>query len=98
MLGKVETNWFCLQESFKVPVIANESKVEAALSAERRFDIDCIVVDDGFQHRALIRNIDIVLIDRETLEKPYLLPKGLLREPLESLNRANVVCLTGGAK
>ncbi len=87
-----------LARKLKVPVIANESKVEAALSAERRFDIDCIVVDDGFQHRALIRNIDIVLIDRETLEKPYLLPKGLLREPLESLNRANVVCLTSGAK
>lgn len=87
-----------LARKLMVPIIANESKVEAALSAERRFDIDCVIVDDGFQHRALKRNIDIVIVDKETIEKPYLLPKGMLREPLESLSRANVVCLTGGAK
>lgn len=86
-----------LAQSLKVPVIAHDSKADAAISAERRFDIDVIVVDDGFQHRALRRNLDIVLIDRETLDKPDLLPKGRLREPLESLKRANVVCLTGGA-
>jgi tetraacyldisaccharide 4'-kinase len=89
---------YLLARKLLVPTIAHESKVEAALSAERRFDIDCIVVDDGFQHRALRRNLDIVLIDKETIEKPFLLPKGMLREPLESLKRANVICLTGGAK
>lgn len=87
-----------LATKLKIPIIANESKVEAALSAERRFNIDCIIVDDGFQHRALRRNLDIVLIDKETLDRPYLLPKGMLREPLSSLKRANVVCLTGNAK
>ncbi len=86
-----------LAQSLKVPVIVHDSKAEAAVSAERRFDVDCIVVDDGFQHRALNRNLDIVLIDKDTLEKPELLPKGRLREPLESIKRANVVCLTGGA-
>lgn len=89
---------YLLARKLFIPVIANESKVEAALSAERRFNIDCILVDDGFQHRALRRNLDIVLIDKETTEKPFLLPKGTLREPLESLKRANVICLTGGAK
>lgn len=87
-----------LASSLNIPVVAHDSKAEGAISAERRFDINCIIIDDGFQHRALKRNIDIVLVDNETIENPNLLPKGRLREPLESLERADVVCLTGDMK
>jgi len=87
-----------LAEATKVPIIAHDSKAEAAISMERRFDVDCIIIDDGFQHRALKRNIDIVLIDKETLDNPSLLPKGRLREPLSSLDRADVICLTGNTE
>ncbi len=87
-----------LAEATKVPVIAHDSKVEAAISMERRFDVDCIIVDDGFQHRALNRNVDIVLIDKDTLDEPHLIPKGRLRESFSSLVRADVICLIGNAE
>lgn len=86
-----------LADTLKIPVIAHDVKSKAAVTIERKFDVDCLIVDDGFQHRALGRNLDVVLIDKETIDKPYLLPHGRLREPLESLKRADVVCLTGGA-
>ena len=88
---------FLISQKVKVPVVVSNKKYQAALAAEKLFDIDCIVVDDGFQHRQLHRNYDIVLIDNKTLAKPYLLPKGRLREPFEALTRANLVCLTKNA-
>ena len=84
---------FMLAESLKVPVIVHDKKYLAARSACKLLDIDCIIVDDGFQHRKLKRDLDIVLIDKKTIDMPYLLPYGRLREPLSSLNRADVVCL-----
>jgi tetraacyldisaccharide 4'-kinase len=84
-----------LADSLNVPVIAHDSKTEAALSMQEKFDIDLIIVDDGFQHRRLHRDLDIVLIDKETYENPELMPVGRLREPIESIKRADVVCTTG---
>lgn len=55
----------------------------------------CIVLDDGFQHRRIARDLDIVLIDAS--RSPFtdrLLPAGWLREPVESLQRASLVVLT----
>ncbi len=84
-----------LAESLRVPVIAHDSKSDAAENLHERFDIDSIIIDDGFQHRRLERDLDIVIIDKDTAEKPYLMPEGRLREPLNSLLRADVVCFTG---
>jgi tetraacyldisaccharide 4'-kinase len=84
-----------LADSLKVPVIAHDSKTEAALSMQSKFDVDLIIVDDGFQHRKLHRDLDIVLIDKETHENPSLMPAGRLREPIESLERADIICVTG---
>ena len=54
-----------------------------------------IILDDGFQHRRLHRDLDIVLIDASNpLGYGYLLPRGALREPLSSLRRADIVVLT----
>lgn len=56
---------------------------------------DCIVLDDGFQHRRIARDLDIVLID--ATRDPFhdrLLPAGWLREPVESLTRAGLVVVT----
>lgn len=57
--------------------------------------VDCILLDDGFQHRRLRRDLDIVLIDctRDVLAN-RLLPAGWLREPFESLARARAVVFT----
>lgn len=64
---------------------------KAALAA----NCDTLVLDDGFQHRRLHRDLDIVLIDA-TLPFGYgwMLPRGLLREPCSSLRRAGVIVLT----
>ena len=52
-------------------------------------------MDDGFQHRALARDIDIVLIDASNpFGYDHVLPRGLLREPLSGLQRAHIIVLT----
>ncbi len=84
-----------LANALNVPVMAVEEKWQGAIKIQDNFDIDCIIVDDGFQHRQLDRDLDIVIVDKDTLENPELIPKGRLREPLTSLKRADVICLTG---
>lgn len=83
-------------ETLPVPVIADADRVAGARSAIEHFRVDAVVLDDGFQHRRLARDCDIVLIDRATLDQPVLLPVGRLREPLSSLARADVICGVGG--
>jgi tetraacyldisaccharide 4'-kinase len=58
-------------------------------------DVDCVLLDDGFQHRHLHRDLDLVLIDatHDTMTD-RLLPRGYLREPLSSLGRADAVFVT----
>jgi len=84
-----------LANSLKIPIIADDDKSKAAKSMEQKFAPDLIIVDDGFQHRKLYRDIDIILLDRDTIENPKLLPEGRLREPLSSIQRADVIVLTG---
>ncbi len=80
------------------PVIVHEKRFEGSRMAVQGCGATCIVLDDGFQHRHLHRDLDIVLIDSPTLENANLLPTGRLREPLHSLSRADVVCFMNGAK
>jgi tetraacyldisaccharide 4'-kinase len=75
------------------PVIVGESRYRAGLWAESKFGPQLHLLDDGFQHRSLARDFNIVLLTPEDL-KDDLLPKGRLREPLQSLNRANAVVLS----
>lgn len=57
--------------------------------------VDCIVLDDGFQHRALHRDVDLVLLDAtDVAGLDALLPAGRLREPLRELDRASAVMIT----
>jgi tetraacyldisaccharide 4'-kinase len=79
-----------------VPVIVGEDRFEAGQFAENRFGAQLHVLDDGFQHRALARDFDIVLVTPEDA-RDRLLPAGRLREPLQSLSRADAVVLTSGA-
>jgi len=84
---------FMLAESLNVPILVHNKKYKAGITAIENFDIDCIIIDDGFQHRRLNRDSDILLIDSNVFLKPYLIPYGRLREPLESLRRADIICL-----
>jgi tetraacyldisaccharide 4'-kinase len=61
----------------------------------RQLGADTVVLDDGFQHRRLSRDLDIVLLDaEEPFGNGYLLPAGPLREPVEGLARADLVIVT----
>jgi tetraacyldisaccharide 4'-kinase len=58
-------------------------------------DIDVFILDDGFQHLPLARDVDILLIDTtRPPEQQFLLPAGRLREPLSAINRADLVVFT----
>ena len=77
-------------------MIVGEDRHEAGLFAEKSFGPQLHLLDDGFQHRALARDFDIVLVTPEDT-RDRLLPAGRLREPLSSLSRADAVVLTSGA-
>jgi tetraacyldisaccharide 4'-kinase len=79
-----------------VPVVVGEERYQAGLLAERKFGAQFHLLDDGFQHRSLARDFDIVLVTPEDI-RDRLLPAGRLREPLNSLRRADAIVLTGGA-
>ncbi len=78
-----------------VPVIVNPDRLAAARTAAKQFDIDVLLMDDGFGHRRLHRNLDIVLL-AEPLQNLRLLPRGLYREPASSLKRADIIIRTYG--
>jgi tetraacyldisaccharide 4'-kinase len=80
----------------QVPVIVGEDRYEAGRFAEGRFGPQLHLLDDGFQHRALAREFDIVLVTPEDTSD-RLLPAGRLREPLNALRRADAVVLASGA-
>src|SRR5207253_5973088 len=66
--------------------------------AVEKFCVDVLILDDGFQHRALHRDLDIVMIHGgASLSSMRLLPLGLLREQLVSLERANLIALSYAA-
>jgi tetraacyldisaccharide 4'-kinase len=75
-----------------VPVIVGESRYEAGRVAERKFQTQLHLLDDGFQHRSLARDFDIVLMASGDFED-RLLPSGRLREPILSLERADAIVL-----
>jgi len=78
-----------------VPCVANPDRVAGAREALAGGAADVIVLDDGFQHRRIARNLDIVLLDATApFGGGYLLPRGRLREPVQSLCRADAVVLT----
>ena len=78
------------------PVVVGEDRYEAGQFAESRFGPQIHLLDDGFQHRALARDFDIVLVTPEDT-RDRLLPAGRLREPLGALRRADAVVLASGA-
>ncbi|HEU5337004.1 MAG TPA: tetraacyldisaccharide 4'-kinase [Terriglobales bacterium] len=80
-----------------VPVVVGEDRYAAGVAAEKKFGARMHLLDDGFQHRALARDFDIVLVTGDDLHD-RLLPAGRLREPLSSLGRADAVVLSSAIK
>ncbi len=78
-----------------VPVVVDEKRRRGAQKAIELFKPDVIVLDDGFQHRALFRDCDIVLMTAEELLNPsFLMPAGYGREPMRALDRAHVIAVS----
>ena len=84
-----------LARRFPGPVVTGERRAEAAAFACARFGLDTIVLDDGFQHRALARDADLVLLAGDEAEQ-WPLPAGPLREWASGLARADAVLAVDG--
>jgi tetraacyldisaccharide 4'-kinase len=78
-----------------IPVVVGGDRFQAGQEALRRFPLDLVVLDDGFQHRRLHRDLDLVMVDStDPFGGGRLLPRGRLREPVASLTRAHAVILS----
>ena len=79
----------------KIPIVVGNKRYSTGQAALKRFDTDVLILDDGFQHRQLARDLDIITIDAT---QPYgtdaLLPIGSLREPKTAIQRADFILLT----
>ena len=78
-----------------IPVLTARDRYQGGLDACEAFGAQVVILDDGFQHVALHRDLDVVLIDASN---PFghgaLVPRGVLREPLRALQRASAIVLT----
>jgi len=85
-----------MARSVQGTVVVDDSKRNAARWVASGALADVIIVDDGFQHRWLARDLDIVLVGaRELEDNERLLPAGYAREPRSALRRAHLVVVTG---
>lgn len=87
---------YLLAEKLKgVPVIAGKKRWVSGQYAINRFQSEVVILDDGFQHLPLKRDLDLLLIDSSCpFGNGYLFPRGVLREPLSRLSRADAIILT----
>jgi tetraacyldisaccharide 4'-kinase len=78
-----------------IPVVTGADRFQAGLQAWERFHPDLFLLDDGFQHFQLYRDLDVVLLDAASpFGNGRLLPRGPLREPVSTLRRPLVLVLT----
>ncbi|MDQ3439562.1 MAG: tetraacyldisaccharide 4'-kinase, partial [Planctomycetota bacterium] len=87
-----------LMESYlrDVPIVANpDRRAGVTMAIERQPGTDLILLDDAFQHRKVARDVDLVLINAaDPFGFGHVHPRGLLREPMHGLRRADAVILT----
>lgn len=81
-----------------LPMVVQPNRTQGLLelfAGEAGSHVDCVLLDDGFQHRRIARQLDFVLVD--ATRSPFLdhlLPRGWLREPVQSLRRSHAVIIT----
>ncbi len=87
---------YLLASKLPVPVVVGRQRVAAGALAVREFQPDLLLLDDGFQHLRLFRDIDLVLFaaDHPGVLKEPVFPAGRLREPKEALGRASAFLIT----
>lgn len=78
-----------------VAVLVDKDRVKSGVYAVDRFKTDVIILDDGFQYLMLKPHINIVLVDStDPFGNGHVLPRGILREPIENIRRADYIFLT----
>jgi len=90
-----------MARSFDGPIAVARRRIDAVTLLAERAPIDVVILDDGFQHTALRRDADLVLVNRERgFGNGWMLPAGPMREPIRALGRADAVILisTGGSR
>lgn len=78
-----------------IPIVVGSNRYQAGLLAIEKFSPHILLLDDGFQHRKLKRDLDILLLDaNHPFGNGHLLPRGTLREPVAMIQRADIMILT----
>ncbi len=78
-----------------IPVIIGSNRYEAGMTAVKQFNPDIVILDDGFQHLRLERDLNILLFDAsQPLGNGRVIPRGTMREPVSAVKRADIVVLT----
>ena len=78
-----------------VPVLTGPDRYQTGSYALEHFEVDTLILDDGYQHLALDRDLNILLFDHsKPLGNSHLFPAGELREPVRETKRADMVCFT----
>ncbi|MDR1435028.1 MAG: tetraacyldisaccharide 4'-kinase [Puniceicoccales bacterium] len=78
-----------------IPVVVDKDRIKAGRYAIKRFGSDILILDDGYQYLRLRSSLRMALIDKTNpFGNCYLLPRGILREPLKHLDRASCILLT----
>ena len=78
-----------------VAVIVDKDRVKSGIHAIDEFQTDIIILDDGFQYLKLKPHINIVLVDStDPFGNGHVLPRGILREPIKNIRRADYIFLT----
>lgn len=82
-------------KDLEIPLLVGQNRYRIGLLAVKEFKPDVIILDDGFQHLNLVRDINLVLLDsRRPFGNKHLLPRGPLRETLSSLSRGDAFIMT----
>ncbi len=78
-----------------VPILTGRKRFKTGLYAVKKFGVDTLVLDDGYQHLPLHRDLNILLCDfQHPIGNGVVFPAGELREPLGAFERADLICLT----
>ena len=86
---------FMIASTVRVPVIAGKNRYLSGKIAEKKFSCNVLILDDGFQHQQLYRDVDLLLMDEKNpFGNGFTLPRGPLREPACAVQRSHVVIFT----
>ena len=86
-----------LVQQTSCPMVVGRRRADAVELLIKRYELDCVISDDGLQHYALDRDIEIIMMDEKLGGgNGWMLPVGPLREPMSRLNQADFIVKKGG--